>query len=68
MMLADARVSWSQAFEVLTRLAALEEALDSAKSEAGSQFDAEAFKRLKAERDALRRAVKLGTIWSPGAS
>ena len=68
MTLADARVRWSQAFEVLTRLAALEEALDSAKSEAGSQFDAEAFKRLKAERDALRRAIKLGTIWTPAAS
>lgn len=68
MMLAEARVSWSQAFEVLTRLAALEEALDSAKSEAGSQFDAEAFKRLKAERDALKRAIKLGTIWTPATS
>ncbi len=68
MMLADARVSWSQAFEVLTRLAALEEALDSAKSESGTVFDAEAFKRLKAERDALRRAIKLGTIWAPASS
>jgi DNA primase len=68
MMLADARVSWSQAFEVLTRLAALEEALDSAKSESGTVFDAEAFKRLKAERDALKRAIKLGTIWAPASS
>ncbi len=68
MMLADARVSWSQAFEVLTRLAALEEALDSAKSEAGTVFDAEAFKRLKAERDSLRRAIKMGTIWAPAVS
>ena len=68
MTLADARVRWSQAFEVLTRLAALEDALDSAKSEAGSVFDAEAFKRLKAERDALRRAIKLGTIWAPAGS
>ncbi len=68
MMLADARVSWSQAFEVLTRLAALEEALDSAKSESGTVFDAEAFKRLKAERDALKRAIKLGTIWAPAPS
>ncbi|HYE41867.1 MAG TPA: DNA primase [Caulobacteraceae bacterium] len=68
MTLADARVSWSQAFEVLTRLAALEIALDSAKSEAGTVFDAEAFMRLKAERDALKRAIKLGTIWTPAAS
>ena len=68
MMLAGARVSWSQAFEVLTRLAALEEALDSAKSESGTVFDAEAFKRLKAERDALKRAIKLGTIWAPASS
>jgi len=68
MTLADARVSWSQAFEVLTRLAALEDALDTAKSEAGSVFDAEAFKRLKAERDALKRAIKMGTIWAPAVS
>ena len=61
--LAEARARWSQAFDALTRMAALEGALSSAKSEAHRGFDASAFSRLKAERDALRRAIKTGTIW-----
>ena len=40
--------------------AALEEALSSA---AGMPGQDEAFRRLKAERDALRRAIKTGEIW-----
>ena len=66
--LAEARVRWSQAFDALTRVSGLEQALASAKSEANSAFDASAFSRLKAERDALRRAIKTGTIWEDGAS
>ncbi|MGV9010845.1 hypothetical protein [Brevundimonas sp.] len=58
--LAEARVRWSQAFDALTRVAALEDALASAASMPGQD---EAFRRLKAERDALRRAVKTGEIW-----
>ena len=61
--LAEARVRWSQAFDALTRVAALEAALASAKSEAHRAFDPSAFSRLKSERDALRRAIKTGTIW-----
>ena len=45
------------------QVAALEQALASAKSEAHLVFDASAFARVKAERDALRRAIKTGTIW-----
>ncbi|CAN5342758.1 DNA primase [soil metagenome] len=61
--LAEARVRWSQAFDALTRVAGLEQALASAKSNADQGFDASAFSILKAERDALRRAIKTGTIW-----
>ena len=43
--------------------AALEQALASAKSEAHRAFDNSAFTLVKAERDALRRAIKTGTIW-----
>ncbi|MBJ7483786.1 DNA primase, partial [Brevundimonas sp.] len=63
---ADARLSWAQGFEALTRVAALEQALASAKSGADQTFDAPAFSRLKAERDALRRAVRTGEIWGAG--
>ena len=63
---ADARLRWAQGFEALTRVAALEQALASAKSGADQAFDAPAFSRLKAERDALRRAVRTGEIWSAG--
>lgn len=65
--LAEARARWSQAFDALTRMAALEGALSSAKSEAHRTFDASAFSRLKAERDALRRAIKTGTLWDEAA-
>ncbi|AQR62788.1 DNA primase [Brevundimonas sp. LM2] len=61
--LAEARVRWSQGFDALTRVAGLDSALASAKSGADHAFDASAFSRLKAERDALRRAIRSGTIW-----
>ena len=63
--LAEARIRWSQAFDALTRVAALEDALSSARSVPGQD---EAFRRLKAERDALRRAIKTGEIWEDSAS
>jgi len=66
--LGEMRARWSQAFDALTRAAALDEALASAKSEAHRAFDASAFALVKAERDALRRAIKTGTIWSDDAS
>ncbi|MGQ2990329.1 MAG: DNA primase [Brevundimonas sp.] len=65
--LAEARVRWSQAFDALTRIAGLEQALAAAKSGADQAFDASAFARLKAERDALRRAIRTGTIWDVSA-
>jgi DNA primase len=60
--------SWSQAFEVLIRMAALESALSAAKADASRGLDAGAFSRLKAERDALRRAIKSGTLWADSVS
>jgi DNA primase len=65
----DARALWSQAFEVMARMSALESALSSAKADLGVEAkDASAFMRLKAERDALRRAIKTGTVWADRAS
>lgn len=61
--LGEVRSRWSQALDALTRVAALEQALASAKSEAHKAFDHSAFALVKAERDALRRAIKTGTIW-----
>lgn len=63
--LGETRVRWSQAFDALVRVAALEDALSSARSVPGQD---EVFRRLKAERDALRRAIKTGEIWEEGAS
>ncbi|HTK33877.1 MAG TPA: DNA primase [Caulobacteraceae bacterium] len=65
---ASAKDQWSQAFEVLTRMAALENALSTAKADASQGLDTGAFSRMKAERDALRRAIKSGTVWTDGAS
>ncbi len=66
--LAAARTQWSHAFESLTRMAALENALDSAKAEMSDSDGAARLVRLKAERDALKRAIRTGTIWTDGAS
>jgi DNA primase len=65
--LADARALWSQAFESMTRMAALEDALALAKAEIGDAAGAARLLRLKTERDALRRAIRMGTIWSDSA-
>ncbi len=65
--LADARALWSHAFESLTRMAALEDALSLAKAEIGEAAGAARFVRLKSERDALKRAIRTGSIWSDGA-
>ncbi len=66
--IAETRLRWAQAFDALTRVASLEQALASAKSGADQAFDAPAFSRLKAERDALRRAIKTGTIWDAASA
>ena len=63
--LAAARSQWSHAFEVLNRMAALEEALAAAKQDLAGPSGASVLMTLKAERDTLRRAIKTGQIWTP---
>lgn len=66
--LATARSQWSHAFEVMTRMAALESAIQAAKSDLAGREGMAAIERMKAERDGLKRAVKTGTIWTDGGS
>lgn len=57
--LADAHARWIQAFNAMSRLTALERALNSARDSVGTEF----FSRLKLERDSLRRSLRSGQIW-----
>ena len=66
--LAAARSQWSHAISVLSRLAALDVALASAKHDLAGGSDAAGLMTLKTERDSLRRAVKTGTIWTEDGS
>ena len=64
-----ARALWSQLFDALIRLAALERALGDAKSDiASNPNDFGEFYGLKAERDALKREPGAGTFWTAGLS
>lgn len=60
-----ARALWSQAFDVLVRLDALERAVEAAKADLERDADASAFLRLKAERDTLQRAAASGEVFDP---
>jgi len=66
--LAAARSLWSYAFEVQGRVAALEEAIASAKSDLADGADMVGLRRLKAERDGLRRQLRSGDIWTDGSA
>jgi DNA primase len=58
------RSQWSLGYAALSRLAALDASILAAKqSLGGDRADASQLMRLKAERDALRRAIRTGTIW-----
>jgi DNA primase len=60
----DARRSqWSRGFAALARAAALDDAIAAAKGNLSGREDMATFERLKAERDALKRAIRTGTIW-----
>jgi DNA primase len=63
-----AHQQWSQALDIMIRVAALDSALSAAKAEAAQGLDAANFSRLKSERDALRRAIKSGEVWAAEAS
>ena len=65
--LAAARSQWSRAFEVLNRVAALDDALGLAKQGLVGGDSAAVLMTLKKERDALRRAIRTGTIWTDEA-
>jgi len=65
----DARRSqWSQLYDVLSRAAALDDAIATAKAGLTGRAEMAAFERLKAERDALKRAIRTGTILTDGGS
>ncbi len=66
--LAAARSQWSYAFEVQGRVAALEEAIASAKSDLADGADMAGLRRLKAERDGLRRQLRSGDLWTDGGA
>jgi DNA primase len=66
--LATARSQWSHAFETLSRMAALEDALATVKLDLAEGSNAASFMRLKTERDNLKRAIKSGTIWTDDGS
>ncbi len=65
--LAAARSQWSYAFEVLNRVAALEDALKLAKRDLAGGDSASVLMALKTERDRLRRAIRTGSIWTGDA-
>lgn len=65
----DARRSqWSRGFAALARAAALDDAIFAAKGNLSEREQMAAFERLKAERDALKRAIRTGTIWTEDGS
>jgi DNA primase len=63
-----ARSQWTHAFEQVARMAALGVAIEAAKSDLAGRAGMEAIERMKIERDALRRAIGSGTVWTGGGS
>jgi DNA primase len=63
-----ARSQWTRAFEQVARMAALGVAIESAKSDLAGRAGMEAIERMKVERDAIRRAIRNGTVWTDGQS
>ncbi|WP_269515867.1 DNA primase [Brevundimonas subvibrioides] len=62
----EATSLWSRTLELVIRLGALDKATEMAKQELGLRSGSDTFARLKAERDALRRAVNAETDWRGG--
>ncbi|PIB93772.1 DNA primase [Caulobacter sp. FWC2] len=59
------RVLWSQAFDLLIRLTALERAVDDAKIDLVDDSDFQTLLRLKTERDAVKRLIDSGGWTDP---
>ncbi len=57
------QAGWSEAFELLVRIAALERALEAAKVDLDTRFDVASFYQIKSERDSLQRELKSGAVW-----
>jgi DNA primase len=57
---------WSQAFDLLIRLTALERAVDEAKADLAHEGDSHTLFRLKTERDAVKRLIDSGGWTDPG--
>jgi DNA primase len=66
--LVAARSQWSRAFEALSRLAALDDALAAARDNLVAGGDSLAHREFKTERDRLRRTVETGSIWNDDPS
>ena len=64
----EVRALWSQVFEAVLRVTALERALADAKSDLEQDPDFPTLMRIKAERDAMRRAIGEGTFPVPDSS
>ena len=60
------RALWSQAFDLLLRLIALERAVDDAKTDLADDSDFQTLLRLKTERDAVKRLIDSGGWTDPG--
>ncbi|WP_297512796.1 DNA primase [uncultured Caulobacter sp.] len=60
------RALWSQAFDLLLRLTALERAVDDAKTDLADESDFQTLLRLKTERDAVKRLIDSGGWTDPG--
>ncbi|AZS20266.1 MULTISPECIES: DNA primase [unclassified Caulobacter] len=56
---------WSQAFDLLLRLTALERAVDDAKTDLADESDFQTLLRLKTERDAVKRLIESGGWTDP---
>lgn len=56
---------WSQAFDLLIRLTALERAVDEAKTDLAHEGDSNTLIRLKTERDAVKRLIDSGGWTDP---
>jgi DNA primase len=56
---------WSQAFDLLLRLTALERAVDDAKTDLADDSDFQTLLRLKTERDAVKRLIESGGWTDP---
>ncbi len=63
--LSAARSQWSHAFDAMSRVAALEDAIVLAKQGLASGAGSSTLMDLKRERDRLRRAISSRLIWSP---